>query len=243
MKCGRMDEKMATKHRLIPHIFLISILGAFLFGCSTVKTTPLPEQMDESPFTGSPCAAPCWQGLWIGESSESDVMAMLPTLTFIKQETIQVFDRSMPTLDLSTFAPGVEIRASCSTSFSQQCLSIDVVDNVLTEVTLFLNYEIRADEAIGYLGWPDYVGYQDLGAEKIICGVYLVWRDKQLILTSSFEGGKAYEENCGVVRDTGKVASDFLVSEIRYVSSAEIEYLLSNNAGFFEFSGTIPDDE
>src|SRR5688572_571907 len=159
---------MTSKHHLVYQILLISIIGAFLLGCSSLESTPSPEQMDSSPFTGIPCA---WQGLVIGESSESEVMSTLPTLTFINQDTIQLFRGSRPTIDYSAFAPGVEITADCVHP-SKQCLSLTVVDDILTGVVVVLNYEIRPDEATEYLGSPDFIGYQNLGAERIICEVY-----------------------------------------------------------------------
>jgi len=224
--------------KLLPKL-IISVVGALLFACS--KPTLSPDQMDKSPFTGVPCAAPCWHGLVVGESSENNVMSTLPTLTFIDQNTIQVFRGSRPTINYETFAPGAEITASCVQP-KQQCLSLTVADDILTNIVVILNYEMRVDEAIGYLGDPDYIGYQDLGAERIICEVNLIWSSKQLVLASArFEGLNAVEDNCGVIRDTGKIAPSLLVSEARYGSSTAIETLLSASSGeSFEFSGTIP---
>ncbi len=231
---------MATNHYIIRYMLMMSMAGVFLFACS--KSTPSPSQMDKSPFTGIPCAAPCWHGLLVGKSSENDVMSTLPTLTFIDQNTIQVFKGSRPTLNYETFAPGVEIDASCIQP-SQQCLQLTVAADILTSIVVKLNYEIKVDEAIRYLGNPDYIGYLDLGAEKIMCETYLIWSSKQLVLASeTFEGPKAVEANCGMVRDTSEIAPGLLISEVRYVSSSTIEAMLSTHSGkFFEFSGTLPE--
>ena len=228
---------MTAKRHMFYCKLIISVVSVLLFACS--KPILSPDQMDKSPFTSVLCAAPCWYGLAVGESSENDVMATLPTLTFIDQSTIQVFRGSRPTLNYETFAPGAEITADCEQP-KQKCLSITVADGVLTNIVTILNYEMRADEAIGYLGKPDYVGYQDLGAERIICEVYLIWSSKQLVLASArFEGLKAVEANCGIVRDTGKIRSSLLISEARYLSPTAIEILLSTGSG--EFLGTIPE--
>lgn len=231
---------MVSRH-IIFRITKMVMVGAFLFGCAEPTTTPSPNQIDKSPFTGIPCAAPCWHGLMIGQSNESDVMSTLPTLTFINQNTINVhYIQSLPSLDPSIWEPGVEVTASCINA-TKQCLTIRVVDNLLTEVVTVMNYDIRVDETIKYLGDPDYVGFDRAGGEQIACQVYLIWKEKQLVLVSQiFEGANAVEKNCYVIRDTGKVSSGLLISEARYLSIRTIEILLSSSAGeFFEFSGTM----
>ncbi len=236
---------MTTNFRLFYQILLMIAIGIFLFGCSKLHTstepTLTPNQTDKSPFSGIPCRAPCWHGLEIGKSSESDVVSILTTLTFVDQNTIYFYRKSLPNLNLNGFAPGVEIIADCAYP-ETPCLKMKVVDDILTEITLLLNYDIRVDEAINYLGDPDYIGYQNLGAERVICEIYLVWRDKQLILSTTFEGSKDVENNCYIVRDSAKLPSGLLISETRYMSFASIENLLSTGTGeFFEFSGTLPD--
>ena len=206
---------MINNRFLFDQLLIFSLIVITTSGCSTPKPTPLPDQMDKNPFTGIPCAAPCWYGLAVGESNEKDVLATLPTLTFIDQNTIRSFRTSMPNLDLSTYAPGMEIVANCNYPAERRCLSIAVVDNILTEVDIPLNYDIRVDEAIESLGDPDYIGFQNLGVERIMCEVDLIWSSKQLVLASDFEGYKATEDTCGVVRDTGKISPSLLISEVR----------------------------
>ena len=217
------------------------IVGLLLFACS--EQTPTPEHVDKSPFTGIPCAAPCWHGLVIGQSNESDVMSTLPSLTFINQNTINVHQmQSLPSLDPSIWGKGIEITIACINT-EKQCVTIRVVENTLTEVVTVMNYNIRVDEAIKYLGDPDDIGFDRAGGEQIACQVFLVWKEKQLVLASQvFEGANAVEKNCYVIRDSGKVSSDLLIYEARYISIRTIEILLSSSAGeFFDFSGTIPE--
>ena len=237
-------------HRTAWLSFTICALGIFLYGCfnSATPSAPIPfdtpsvEQMDKSPFAGIPCAAPCWYNLEVGKSSENDVIALLPTLTFIEQDSIQMFRTSMPNYDFTASAPGVNIVASCVHS-NEECLDLRVVDDVLTKIVVELNYEIKVDEAIGYLGNPNYIGYDNIGSERVICEVYLVWSDTRLVLASTFEGiegSDAVEKNCHVVRDTGKVPSNLLILEARYLSNAELIAKLKTGTGkFFEYSGVF----
>jgi hypothetical protein len=242
---------MTIRYRVLHHISIMSVIGVFLIGCISSTTTPiptpiftpLPDQMDKSAFTGIPCAAPCWHGLEVGKSSENDVTSTLSTLTFINYKTIQTFQVSMPNYDYSASAPGVLIEASCANS-EKKCLTLAVIDNILTKIEVGLNYEIRADEAIGYLGNPDYAAVAPVGGEIFICDVYLIWRSSRLVLASTFRADNnpdGVNKYCHAVRDTGKVPSSLLISEVRYLSEVELDALLSGTGKFFKFSGTIPD--
>ena len=143
---------MTTSRRNIYQIFKMMIIGAFLFGCVEQTATPSPDQIDMSPFTGIPCAAPCWHSLMIGKSSESDIISTIPTLSFIDQNSVYYHRMpSMSTLAPDVFGEGVEITANCVNS-EKQCLTIQAVENILTEISIVLNYQIKVDEAIGYLG-------------------------------------------------------------------------------------------
>jgi hypothetical protein len=221
----------------------MTLLGAFLFGCTEPNVLPSPDQMDKSIFTGDPCAAPCWQGLEVGVANEREITAKLPTLTFVNPDTIQMFrGGTMPSIVPTTFSQGVIIKADCKYP-EKPCLMLTIVDDILVEIVVSLNYDISVGEAIEHLGNPDHIGYGMLGAEKIVCEVYLVWNEKKLILASKkFEGPKATENSCGVVRDTGKVASNLLILEARYLPTAAIEFMLSRSYNVtFEFTGTISD--
>jgi|WetSurSiteA1Bulk_404760.scaffolds.fasta_scaffold37010_1 hypothetical protein len=233
---------MTTIEYFLYRILIVGALAALLNGCSVIKSTPSPEQVDRSPFTGIPCAAPCWHSLLIGKSAENDVINVLPSLTFIDQKSVKVSKRDwLEKIDFSGSAPGMVVYANCIYPNGKLCLSLTVVDDVLTNIVIDLNYDITVDEAIKYLGNPDRVVYRNSGAEWIICYVDLIWGSKQLVLTSRrFEGYEEFERNCGVVRDTGKVPSSLLLSEVGYVSSSQIEDLLSPSTYNLLFSGTIP---
>lgn len=222
------------------------VVSAFLFsstllitGCGFIQPTPTADQMDKSPFTGVPYAAPCWYGLEIGKSNESDVISKIQTLTFIDQNSIYVHHMSsMSTYDdPRMFGEGVEVRANCINT-GNQCVTVQVVKEILAEISIVLNYQIKVDEAIKYLGNPDYVGFDRAGGERIACRVYLIWSEKQLILASKiFEGLNASKKHCYVIKDTGKVSPNLLISEVTYVSPSAIKEWQKSDAS--EFSGTL----
>jgi len=225
-------------------------LGLFLLyalltaGCGGVNAAPTPssDTVDKSPFTGIPCAAPCWYGLEVGKSHENDVLSTLPRLTFIDRKS--VYFRLIPSMstfdDPRVFGGGVMIFSNCVNS-KTRCLTIQVVEDVLTEILLVLNYQIKVGEAIDYLGNPNYVGYDRAGGRLVACRVFLIWIEKQLVLESNLvDSPNEVEKNCPIVGDAGKISTDLLVSQVRYMSAAAIEGLRSSSASeFFEFSGTL----
>jgi hypothetical protein len=148
----------------------------------------------------------------------------------------------MPGLDPEIWSQGMKITASC-TYPNTPCLTINVVNNILTEIDIVLNYKITVEEAIKYLGNPDYIGADRASGELIACRVYSVWSGKQLVIVSRiFEGVQEEEENCGLVWVSGKILSSTLLSEVRYVSVAYIEKNQPSTGGLFvEFKGTIPE--
>ena len=87
-------------------MLIVIILLALLTGCSSllpITAEPLPTAIiDKSPFTDVPCSAPCWHGLVIGKSSESQVRSTLSALPFLDQSTIQY----IPQVDVSGLSPG-----------------------------------------------------------------------------------------------------------------------------------------
>ena len=225
---------MTIKHWTIYRILIMTVSGVFLFGCmastptaiSTPAFTPLPEQMDKSPFTGVPCAAPCWQGLEVGKSSESEVTSVLSTLTFINQDSIQIFRRSsMPDYYVKDFGPGIEIDANCINPRTE-CLVLTTANDVLQKIKVRLNYEISADEAIRYLGAPDYMGYNDFSSERIVCEVYLAWSKGRLVLVTTFEDLAGAQKYCYVAGREGKVPANMPILEARYLSDVEFKAYL-----------------
>jgi hypothetical protein len=226
--------------------FSLGSIGIFILGCTSLTVTPvytpLPEQIDKSPFTGVPCEAPCWYGLEVGKSNESEVVAVLPSLTFVDQESIQMYRRpSVPDYYVELYGPGVEIVGDCVNS-NKDCLALTISNDILQEINVKFNYKIKPTEAINFLDDPDFIGYANFGTERIMCEVYLIWSKKRLVLTSRFEDFDGLEKYCNVVRDEEKIPSSLLISEALYLSDVKLSILLSPVTGkIFEFTGTIPD--
>jgi hypothetical protein len=240
-----------TKFCNYVRVFLTICLLLIAFGCSTEKSNPdfvdptaHPDLVDQSWLTGKPCAGPCWNGLQIGESKESEVLSTIRNLSFINQKSVNLVRSSMSGLDPYIYAPGVEITGYCNGS-RENCIRMRfrVVDDILTEVSILLRNDIRLDQAIEYLGKPDYIGYYLEGVEKMTCEVVLVWSTKQLVLSSERFRGSEMEKYCLDVRDIHKTVPSLKISNVKYESVPALNFLLSTDDGeFFEYTENLSDD-
>lgn len=212
-------------------------MSSLISGCSpqSIKFEPLtPIQMDKSPFTGIPCVAPCWYGLSIGESSENDLISILPTMTFIDQNSIQRIPRSYIEYN------EVDITAKC-TKPNIPCYTFFFIEDNLTEIDIRLNYEIRLYEAVGLLGDPDFIVYRVTEPEQLICEVLAIWKSNQLVLSSQRYSGKNVEKICGNLRDNRKPYSNMIISNVYFLQDEKIDVLLANPEWVFKYSGMIQD--
>ena len=205
----------------------------FLTSCSQVAPPPtsiINDPIDRGIFTGVPCAVPCWHGLQVGKSVESEVMSTLQQLDYIDEDTIQITRR----------ASGVEIIASCS-SPARECLKFDVANDVLAKIVVGIHYEIRVDEAIEQLGEPNYLGVSTTDGGPIACEMQLIWRNSGLVLASTVAAdSEAIEKHCEVVSSTGKIPPGLLIAEARLISGIELVTLLTSGGQLFQFLGTQP---
>lgn len=212
--------------------FSFILIIILVIGCS--RESPTPDQMDKSPFTGIPCAAPCWYGLTIGESNESNLTSTLSTLTFINQSTIQRFQKSY------VESNELEIKADCIMP-RQHCFTFYFIENILSEIDMTLNYEIKLYEAVEFLGNPDYIVYRVSEPEHLICEIFAIWKSNQLVLSSQRYSGDDVKKVCGNLRDNGKPYSNMLISDVYFLQDEKIELIMVNPEWVFKYSGMIQD--
>ncbi|HSM72567.1 MAG TPA: hypothetical protein VK851_13570, partial [Anaerolineales bacterium] len=177
-------HKIKAKPILI--CLIIMVVNVFLFGCTnttpTPTATPSPEQMDKSMFTGIPCAAPCWYGLELNESTKEDVLTVLHKLTFISQNTIRETTVGYwdPILKENTQAN--LISANCAQPKDRQCIGLTIADDKLKIIGLFPNQEIRFESLVNQLGNPDYVTANLIPpVHSPGCSVSLIWVNRQIV--------------------------------------------------------------
>jgi len=211
--------------------------GVMLSGCSGIKGTLAPELMDKSPFTGNPCAAPCWYGLEIRISDESEVVSTLKSLNFLDEESLQIDSTSVPGFDSKNLVPGKIIRADCLRS-KYTCLVLKIADGKLRDVGIFLKMPI--DEVVAYIGNPDKVGFDACCAESMECYIELVWIKQQLVLTSApFQGAKGCKYSQTVV-SSGLVDSDLEIVMVDFLPIEDIKRIIADSQTTGNYQGINP---
>ncbi len=216
------------KYKILLIICGLLSAGVVLGGCSGIEGALAPELMDKSPFTGDPCAAPCWHGLEIAKSTESEVVSTLKSLGFIDQETLKIKSTSGPDFDPKIWVPGKWITADCKQP-KNHCLDIDIADGRLRDIRSILNYKITFDEVVKDIGNPDKVVRTDYSAEVIACYIRLVWTQKQLVLWSKrFPGRKGCDYSQTAV-STGLVDANLVISEVDLLPNEEINQIINED--------------
>jgi hypothetical protein len=189
-----------------------------LLGCSGFGNAISSDRMDKSFFTGMPCAAPCWYGLEIGKSNESEVMDVLATLKFVDQNEIHV-----------QYGDNEKsISAGCALQPEKICASLDIVSERLRSITSYLNYKTTIAEAIKYLGNPDKVGYSIRGVEKINCVIQFAWVERQLVLTSTPLSGKKGCDISITAFRTGLTDAGLEIGTVDYLPVEDINNLVED---------------
>ncbi len=207
-----------------------------------------PEQVSWRPADSAACPGACWRGLVIGKATEPDVMAVLQSLTFIDQKTVSRNDpRHLgPQVRLpGEPSPDVDLRADCVTPHglpqdwwppedSPPCLHAGLADGILTGLDIGPNTPSTFGQAIDVLGNPDYAGWWMEGVESNLCWIYLLWRRRQLQLTSFSETTATSEvEDCYRFHDDQQFKSSLITTSVSYKSQADMQYLFSKRRDYY----------
>jgi hypothetical protein len=212
------------KKKILFTICGFSCVGIMLIGCLAGKGVSAPELMDKSPFTGNPCAAPCWYGLEIAKSNESEVITAVNSLSFIDEESLKIRSLTMEGFDPKIWVPGKWITADCLRP-KKHCLDVNIADGRLRDIKSTLNYKISFDEVVKDIGNPDKVVRTNYSAEVIACYIRLVWTQKQLVLVSKkFPGTKGCDYS-QIAVSTGLVDANLGVAEVDFLPYEEINQM------------------
>jgi hypothetical protein len=144
-------------------IVTIALLGLFVTACT-------PRGVPDALAT-SACKPPCWQGIIPGETSGSEVLAMLPTLPFVKANTIQDWHKQAAAqLDRNSGASGVYIH-----NYEQKVKVIII--NIRSKFTFA--------EAIEYYGEPEKVLAIEQRRNTVYLSYFLIYPEIGLAVLSN----------------------------------------------------------
>jgi hypothetical protein len=145
------------------------IVTIALLGLLTTTCTPrgIPDAL-----ATSACEPPCWQGIIPGDTPSSEVLAMLPTIPFVKVDTIQDWHQSSAAkLDRRVGASG---------------LGFLFDDNLKVKViTLNVKAKFTFAEAIEYYGEPEKVLALARRPANVYYSYFLIYPDIGLAVLSN----------------------------------------------------------
>jgi hypothetical protein len=223
----RMNLQIKLKHQFVL-LMAISILCA----C----TSPNQEELqDRSILAETPCKAPCWQDIRIGESTEQDVLNILKKLEFIGEIKPDV------TVYLFFLGDGIEtphkgIYAACKEPSEQTCALIAFEEDKVVAIILFPNYKITFNDFVQHVGNPDEVMFAQTSSPAI-CTVGLIWNHDLITATYNSKAGSASE--CDALSNTAQVDPDFEIFSILF-SERPIDHTARiGKPQFFAWSGFI----
>jgi hypothetical protein len=169
---------MKTMNKNLELFFIFGIL-LLLTSCSSDKpgefVDPVqnPDLVDQSWLAEQTCATPCWQGLELGKASRKEAEAVIGKLSFVGDKTVY------------EGGPGTALSYSCKTPSDKYCLGLHFQDWVLTDIWLYLNYQITFEQIVEQIGPPDHFRISIWGVEVTRCSISLEWVNKQMELEYS----------------------------------------------------------
>jgi hypothetical protein len=192
---------------------LVILLGIVTASCNARAADD--TLTDRSFLTHQPCAPPCWYGLEIDRSSESDVHSTLKSLSFIDPSTIGEWGTSWLGDDTAK-----EIYFGCLYPKDDRCGGAIISHGKLKRLWLDVSYELTFQKAVDLLGLPNYMDYRPYHPEAGGCIVQLIWSQKGILLTNLDTKNDA---ECRRIDEGGRVSPDIRVVEVVYVSLEALE--------------------
>jgi hypothetical protein len=209
----RLDNARSTVFRVLSvasrlgHSYLIILLtGAVLLGCTNSGNAanlghdPL---ADKSFVTRQPCAAPCWYGLKLDQSTKEEVYATLRKLPFIDPSSIR--ERGSGWAGDSSAR---DLAWDCTHPKVDRCGGATLSHDRLKQLWYSVGYTLTFEQVVGQLGPPDYLDYGPWSGEAGGSIIFLYWPDnmvtveygdtKSMALLQSLDRGKGLPRNTPV---------------------------------------------
>ncbi len=144
------------------------------------KIIPNPKSGDQSFVTDLPCKAPCWHNIKLDESSESDVKAVLPNLSFVIKDSVHESEH----VRRGDLVDGKEISFKCpEMGTTGYCGGITISDGVVKEIWNLIAYPLTFKAVVEKLGDPTYLTLFP-GIEFQHCSVSLYWPEQKIYVST-----------------------------------------------------------
>lgn len=160
------------------------------------------------------CRAPCWHGLKPGISSQEDAIALAQTLSFIEA------GKELPHAAGTFMFP-------CKMPIGENCLALQFKKGILSDIWLYLNYEVTFEQVVSEIGPPDSFCYTRRNIEVKGCSLYVYWIEYQFELGYSDPSFSYGNDLCDLMyRNNNKFPKGILVEDVHYMVPCQIEEII-----------------
>lgn len=126
--------------------FLVFLIIDSLIACSSQHS-----QIDI--FRTSSCDLPCWNGIVLGKTTQSDLLLILNSLSVVNKESIGTITAGGIYESRVSFSVGVKGNDGQYPGFAFMYIR----DGKVSDMTFVGGFELTIDEAISIFGMPEYV--------------------------------------------------------------------------------------
>jgi hypothetical protein len=242
-----LPPSIVRKESLV--VVLIALLALSSTSCRTaqrlthIAPTLAPAYTDRSILTDTPCAAPCWYGLYLGEADLVEARRLIQGLPFV--ETANVTE--LPGYYVYQDGPaqhsveGVSIRVPCQLPKEATCASLLFAEDLLVQVVLLPNYSLSLGQLVEHLGAPDYIQLSPTSEPGPLCDVALIW--KSLGVRAAFLNRSSVRPQirCDAVSEPLQVEASLPVHQVMYMLPTDVALAsVPENGRDFAWSGFVP---
>jgi len=183
--------------------FFITLSIIFLTACGTNSSSPTPTIVELSPQfidlsiqSGNPCSPPCWYGIQAGETNYEETIDILNSISFLESDSIRERESQYWEPTLGESVDGKLLAVDYIKPEEYQALGFLIVEGIVMDFTLYLNFSISFEEVINVVGPPDYVRLFEQRGLFPGCNKQLIWIEKGI----KAEHKSAVDENCNNMR-------------------------------------------
>jgi hypothetical protein len=211
--------KFRNFHDPLTKIVILFLISGLLMFTYKYLNRPIPISFqDRSWLDGVPCSPPCWYGLVPGQSSESDVIAVLTDLDFIEIKSIHTAAAQFFDTSLEEYVPAVYIEVALKMKMKDRgTINFLIADDSLKRIGESLNYDISLQEVVDAIGEPDSITSieQPQIRGKPFCEIEIFWIEEQMSVLYAYSEKDTWVEYCEEILEGGLVNPSETVLSIR----------------------------
>ncbi|MHA2427599.1 MAG: hypothetical protein ACXADB_06215 [Candidatus Hermodarchaeia archaeon] len=216
-----MNRMMKPSYSKI--IWISIILSMVMASCDfylagqQVEATEIADiYTDRSIITNEPCKPPCWYGITPNDTRSDQIKTLISELSFLDMGSYRMRGSNYWDPERGEYLEGELIAVDCKFPNDQQCVGITVVDEVVKNVTSYLNYSVDFVRVLENFSIPDYLRVFEQSGLYPGCNIQLIYLEEQVVVASKLVGQDRDQLRCSIESVTQKDVSLIDVDSVIY---------------------------